>query len=35
MLKLDEPQAATAAFAKGLTLSNTGSTDVPRLASNL
>lgn len=33
MLKLDEPQAATAAFSKGLTLSNTGSTDVPRLAS--
>jgi HemY protein len=34
MLKLDEPQAASTAFSKGLTLSNTGSTGVPRLASD-
>ena len=31
MLKLDEPQAATTAFAKGLTLSNAGVPDVPQL----
>jgi len=31
MLKLDEPQAATTAFAKGLTLSNYGMSDVPQL----
>jgi len=31
MLKLDETAAATTAFAKGLTLSNTGVPDVPRL----
>jgi HemY protein len=34
MLKLDDPQAATEAFSKGLTLSHTGSISVPRLASN-
>lgn len=34
MLNLDEPQAATVAFSKGLTLSNTGSTPVPRLAAS-
>jgi HemY protein len=34
MLKLDEPQAATEAFSRGLTLSNTGSTDLPRLAND-
>jgi hypothetical protein len=31
MLKLDETAAATTAFAKGLTLSNTGTSDIPRL----
>jgi len=31
MLKLDETAAATTAFAKGLTLSNTGASDIPRL----
>lgn len=31
MIQLDDPAAATAAFAKGLTLSNTGALDVPRL----
>ena len=29
MLKLDEKEAATDAFAKGLTLSNFGAPDVP------
>jgi HemY protein len=32
MLKLDDPQSATKAFAKGLTLSNQGAPDIPRLA---
>lgn len=31
MLRIDEPAAATTAFAKGLTLSNAGSLDVPKL----
>jgi len=31
MLKLDETAAATTAFAKGLTLSNSGAPDIPRL----
>ncbi len=31
MLKLDEPSAASTAFAKGLTLSTTGAPDIPRL----
>ena len=31
MLQLGEKEAATSAFAKGLTLSNLGAPDVPRL----
>ena len=31
MLRLDEKEAATTAFAKGLTLSNSGAPDVPRI----
>lgn len=34
MLQLDEKEAATSAFAKGLTLSNKGAPDVPRLGSD-
>jgi HemY protein len=34
MLQLDEPMAATTAFSKGLTLSNTGVDEVPRLAND-
>jgi HemY protein len=33
MLKLDEKEAATDAFAKGLTLSNSGAPDVPQITS--
>ena len=33
MLKLDEKEAATSAFAKGLTLSNSGVPDVPQITS--
>jgi HemY protein len=33
MLQLDEKEAATTAFAKGLTLSNSGVLDVPRITS--
>jgi len=33
MLKLDEPAAATTAFARGLTLSTSGAPDLPRLES--
>ena len=34
MLKLDERDAATSAFAKGLTLNQQGMPDVPRLQSD-
>jgi hypothetical protein len=32
MLQLDEKEAATEAFAKGLTLSNSGDPAVPRIS---
>jgi hypothetical protein len=35
MLKLEEKEAATEAFAKGLTLSNSGAPDVPQITSVL